>query len=258
MSNESFISKIKQVSASNKIDCFVRSNNSTASFLPISIKQQKDIIKTAMDVITSPITFANTTTEIINTNLINKTSISILDKPLILLALRINSLGPQALVNVGEERVKADISECLNFKTPIVFSDIPQAISFDKIEVSLKVPTIEEDFKVNIECKKTLDNKKTKDEERFKDLVGELYIYEVSKFIDTVKINNESGVDEVKFSNLSVQQGVETLEALPMVLTNKLVECIAKIRGIESEPLKIQVNGVDATITLDSAFFARE
>lgn len=258
MSNDTFISKIKQISASNKIDCFLRSSNTSVSLLPLSIKQQKDIIKTAMDVITSPITFSNITTEIINNNLTTKTSISILDKPLILLALRANSLGNEVLINVENDRVKADISQNLNFKAPANLDSINKVVTLDKIEITLKVPTIDEDYKVNLECKKALDNKKSKDDEKFKDLVGELYIYEVSKFIDTVKILTDDKVEEVKFSNISVQQGVETLEALPMVLTNKIVDVISKIRQIELEPLKINANGIDATITLDAAFFARD
>lgn len=258
MSNESIISKIKQISASNKIDCLLRSCNSNISLLPLSIKQQKDIIKTAMDIVTSPITFSNVTTDIIHTNLINKASISILDKPLILLTLRANSLGTNVLVNVGDERVKFDFSENLKFTKPLDLTSAINTVTFDKIEVTLKIPTIEEDYRVNLECKKTIDNKKTKDEDKFKDLVGELYIYEISKFIDSVKILSDSKVDEVKFSSLSVPQSIETLEALPMALTNKLVDNIAKIRELESEPLKVNIDGVDATITLDSAFFARE
>jgi len=258
MTNDTFISKIKQISASNKIDCFLRSTNSVSSFLPLSIKQQKDIIKTAMDIITSPITFSNATTEIINANNISKTPISILDKPLILLALRADSLGKEALINVGEERLRANFADNLGFNRPLDLSLLNNVVAYDKIEVTLKVPTIEEDYKVNLECKKTLDSRKTKDEERLKDLVGELYIYEVSKFIDTIKILADDKVEEVKFKNLSAQQSIETLEALPMVLTNKLVDSISKIREIESEPLKINVNGVDTTITLDAAFFARE
>lgn len=258
MSNDSFISKIKQISASNKISCLLRSSNTTANFLPLSIKQQKDIIKTAMDVITSPITFSNATTEIINSNLIDKSQISILDKPLILLLLRANSLGTDAFVTVGDERIKVNFAENLKFNKPVDLTGFNRVVSLDKIEVTLKVPTIDEDYKANLECKKVLDTKKSKEEERLKDLVGELYIYEVSKFIESVKITVDDKIEEVKFSSLSIQQSVNTLEALPMALTNKLVDSISKIREIESEPLKINVNGVDATITLDSAFFARD
>jgi hypothetical protein len=258
MSNDSFISKIKQVSASNKIECILRSTNNISSFLPLSIKQQKDIIKTAIDIITSPITFSNVTTEIINANLISKVPVSILDKPLILLALRANSLGVEAFTNVNDERIKINFSENLNYNTPANTSFLDKIVKYDKIEVTLKVPTIDEDYRVNVECKKTLDNKKTKEEEKLKDLIGELYIYEVSKFIDSVKILVGDKLEEVKFSNLSIQQSVETLEALPMALTNKLIDIISKIREIEAQPLKINVNGIDATIVLDAAFFARE
>jgi len=258
MSNDSFISKIKQVSASNKVDCYLRSTGNTSSFLPLSIKQQKDIIKTAMDIITSPITFSNITTEIINSNLLTKTPISIIDKPLILLALRANSLGVDAFTNVNDDRVKINFSENLKFNLPADLNSLDKVVKYDKIEVTLKVPTLDEDYRVNVECKRALDNKKIKEEEKLKDLVGELYIYEVSKFIDTVKILVNDKIEEVKFCNLSTQQSVETLEALPMALTNKLIDSISKIREIETQPLKITVNGVDAAIVLDAAFFARE
>lgn len=258
MADNTLVNKIKQLSALNKVSAFLRSSNTRVELLPLSIKQQKDIIKTALDLITSPLTFANVTTDIINSNLTTKTSVSVLDKPLLLLALRSNSLGNETTVVVNEKDVKVNFKDNVDFDKQIDLSSVLLPVSLDKIEVTLKVPSLDEDYRLNAECLKALEARKPKNDDKLKDLVGEIYIYEIVKFVNSIKFLDSDKIEETLFSNLSVQQRVETLEALPMALTNKIVDTISKIRTIEAEPLKINVDNTDSSISLNSAFFSRD
>jgi len=257
-SASNFLSKVKQLSQQNKVTTFSRSLGTDITLLPLSIKQQKDIIKTALDLALSPITFSNATTNIINSNLESKAALTILDKPLVLLALRANSLGPITTVVDNNEKVVVDFSANLNLKDKIDLTAFTGVVNVGNLEIVLKIPTLEEDYKINLECLSSLEAKKSKDEDKVKDLVGEIYIYELIKFIDSVKLTEGTSSEEVKFKELTVKQRVETLEALPMVITDKIVEKITKIREIENLPLKVVVNNKEVNLTIDSGFFTRE
>ena len=82
MSNNFVLDKLKQIAANNKVQSFARTANVDVALTPLTIKQQKDIIKTALDVVLSPITFAIVTSEIVRDNLQGKLNLTILDKPL--------------------------------------------------------------------------------------------------------------------------------------------------------------------------------
>lgn len=257
-STSNFLTKVKQLSQQNKVTTFSRSLGVDITLLPLSIKQQKDIIKTALDLALSPITFSNATTNIISSNIESKATLTILDKPLILLALRANSLGSTTTILDNNEKVVIDFSSNLNLKDKIDLTALTGTVTIGNLEISLKIPTLEEDYKINLECISSLESKKSKDEDKVKDLVGEIYIYELIKFIDSVKLTEGASSEEVKFKELSVKQRVETLEALPMIITDKIVEKITKIREIENLPLKVIVNNKEVTLSIDSGFFTRE
>jgi hypothetical protein len=256
MSNNFVLDKLKQIAANNKVQSFARTANSEVALTPLTIKQQKDIIKTALDVVLSPITFAIATSEIVKENIQGKLNLTILDKPLFLLALRANSLGTK--FTAEDNKTTFDFAENLNQKNAIDTSKLAETLSFPGLDITTRVPAIEEDYKINLECKKVLENKKSKEEEKVKDLIGEIYIYEIIKFIDSIKLTVDGKVEEVKFNVLSIQQKVETVENLPMAVTSTLIESIAKIRAVESEPLKVLVDGKDVTISLDTSFFTKE
>ena len=256
MSNNFVLDKLKQIAANNKVQSFARTANVDVALTPLTIKQQKDIIKTALDVVLSPITFAIVTSEIVRDNLQGKLNLTILDKPLFLLALRANSLGTK--FTTEDNKTVLSFAENLNQKNVIDTSKLSETLSFPSLDITTKVPSIEDDYKINLECKKILENKKSKEEEKVKDLIGEIYIYEIIKFIDSVKLTVDDKVEDVKFNVLSIQQKVETVENLPMAVTSRLIESIAKIRAVESEPLKVMVDGKDVTISLDTSFFTKE
>lgn len=257
MSSNSVIDKIKQIAVTNKVNTYARTANVDVSFLPLTIKQQKNIIKTALDVVLSPITFSITTTEIIKENIQSKTNLSIIDKPLILLALRTNSLGSSYVID-GEEKGIVDLTECLKKREAVNIADLSETLTFDNLEITTKVPSLEEDYRINLDCKRVLDSRKSNDNDKVKDLIGEVYIYEIIKFIDNIKVTIDNKTDEIKFNILSINQKVETVESLPMAVTTKLIQSIANIRKVESEPLKVLVGDKEVTINLDTSFFTKE
>ena len=257
MSSNSVVDKIKQIAIINKVNTYARSVNADVSFLPLTIKQQKNIIKTALDVVLSPITFSLTTTEIIKENIQTKTNLSIIDKPLILLALRANSLGTSYVID-GEQKEVVDLSECLKRREAINIADLAETLTFDNLEITTKVPSLEEDYRVNLDCKRVLDSRKSNDNDKIKDLIGEVYVYEIIKFIDNIKVTVDNKTDEIKFNILSINQKVETVESLPMAVTTKLIQSIANIRKVETDSLKLMVGDKEVTINLDTAFFTKE
>ena len=225
--------------------------------MPIT-EQQKELLKTALDIVMTPITFALATTDIIIKNLAAPAKLTILDKPNLLLALRADALGTEVTQEVEGVKIKFDYAENLKIKNKIDLTAFTTSILLDKIEVITKVPTLDEDLRTNAECKRILDSKKSTNEDKLRELVGEVYIYELIKFIDCIKLADGANIEEIKFSTLSIPQQIEVIENLPMALNGRLIDFISTVRDAEQSALKVKNEETTYTINLDTVFFTKE
>jgi hypothetical protein len=259
MSNNNLaISKLKQITGAKKVPAYAPSLGTIVELHPLSVKQQKELLKTALDIVMTPITFALATSDIITKNLSVPAKLTILDKPGLLLALRADALGTEVTQEVEGIKVKFDYADNLKAKNKIDLTAFTTSILLDKIEVVTKVPTLDEDFRTNAECKRILDNKKSTNEDKLRELVGEVYIYELIKFIDCIKLADGASIDEIKFSTLTIPQQIEVIESLPMALNGKLIEFISTVRDAEQAALKVKTDDTTYTINLDTVFFTKE
>jgi uncharacterized protein YegP (UPF0339 family) len=241
--NNTVIDRLKQLQQSSKFTTELAFGQKV-DVLPLSIKQQKEILKTALDNITSPITFALVTTEIIKTNIVSCVEpLTILDRIPLLVALRINSIGP--IYKAGEITIIPALSGNYKFENHLTESNI---------EIITKLPTLNDDYKVNQECKNAIDSIKGEDQNKLKEFIGELFIYEFLKFIQRVNLQIEGKLESIDFSTLSVAQQLQILESLPVSLINKLSDFISTVRELEKQ----QTAGTAVQISLDATFFTKE
>jgi hypothetical protein len=258
MADQNLFEALSRAVATETTAARVLSLNSTDNFKALNIKQQKDLLKTALDGIMAPVSFFTTANEIIIENQVVKKDLFVIDRPLILLNLRKLSVGNELKVTVKEETVTLSISDLINAanNVNIDIKSFSKDISHGNITISTKIPTLNEDTKINVQLKKLFD--KIKDEDKLKEIIGELFVVELLKFIKCIKFNNEGSSCVIEFSELSLEQKIKAFETLPMSLNYEFVKFVTEIRNIENSIFNTVVNGEKVTIPQDSSFFFKE
>jgi len=249
--------KLKKASTGNLVESFVLSTNNKVNFVPINIKQQKELIKTAMDGILSPISFSIVTNNIIKNNSTAQHNFLVIDRSLILLNLRKSCVGDSITLLKGDKKFQTTITDIINnYKPSIDLNACQTDLTEGNITVSTKLPTIEDDIKINTEVKKLFE--KYKDEEKIREIIGELFVVELLKFIKSISFKVDTEENKIDFNDLTLEQKAKAFETLPMSINNKLVDVVTIVRNEEKRLLEV-VNGEDTfNLVIDSGLFFKE
>lgn len=247
-SASSLLEKLNKISDENTISIFVPSVGKEVKFKTLNIKQQKDLIKTAMDGAAAGATLNQQLNEIIISNSIEKVDFKIYDRYPIIVALRAATIGN----NFNNKEEVIDLSKILknNIKEYKKRQfEHTNDIQYHTINVSLELPTLEKDSKINdkfIKFAKTRENS-----ENYSEAVGNLYVYEIIKFIKSIQVGEEA--DIYAFNEISIKDCFEIVENLPIGLNSRIIEYIESVREIENGFLETE-NG---NIEINAAFFTK-
>ena len=249
MSLPSILSKLRNVNSSNLISVYIPSAGKEMTFTPLSVKQQKDLIKSSMDGNLAGITFSNIINQIVLDNSTEKYKFLVTDRYPILISLRKQSFGGEFTLKDEEKSTVFDLDVIL--KRQLKFSE-PNSVQIllDKtsLKVNVDIISIEDDIKINnFQIEKL---KKTKDNEDISETVGSLFVYEILKFVSKLSIDDE----EVDLVNMPIKDRVSVIESLPVTLNNEVLSYIQSLRGEENE--YITING--QVLPLDPRFFSKE
>lgn len=238
---KNFLDKIEQLK-DNKIKVDVLSSNKKIEAESLTFKQQKDIISTITDGIVGPLKFQKNLNDIIIQNTNNK-ELKLIDKALIVVQLRIDSMGDKVKINDKEYNVLNDIVE----KLKKIKHNLTKKIIGD-VEIELEVPTLTAENQVISTCVDVL--KKEADKDVGKSL-SEIYTYEIVKYIKSLTV----GEDNIQFSDISVRDRVKIVNNLPLSINKQIIEFIQEIKQKEIEALKIEIDGEFHQIDIDITFF---
>ena len=240
MSTTSIIDKLKEIRDKNLVEVFVPSSSTVFKFKQLNLKQQKDLIKTGLEGALSGIYLDNVINDIITSNSTTDYSYLITDKLPIILGLRAASLGTICKIEEKSVDFKPLLERQLSFE-----ADAVKQLDFNGlIHVNLTVPTIEKDVLTN---KAQLLELSADKDLKVSDAIGSLYVYEIVKFIDSVKIGDEV----LSFKSIQVKDMVKVVESLPATLNNEVIKFIQSFRAKENEYLTLN----DNTIAVDARFF---
>ena len=261
------LKELDRVNTENTISVYVPSVKKTVKFKAITVKQQKDIIKSASDPTLMNLAFNVTVNNIIKDNCIDGgVNFKLHDKVPILLALRAHTISKTYTVNDGEDDVKIDLlSHLKNLKSVSVDKDtLNFTLSVDNITIECTAPSLDTDTAVNRDALRALANKGVDVDEitQFKliETVGDMYTYELVKYIDSVSITPEGSEDSdvIDFADINTIQKLNILEALPMTLSQQFVDHVGVYKEFENKALTPDESKESTTITLDPSFFATE
>jgi hypothetical protein len=249
MSVTNILSKLKEINDSNLVSVYVPSVGKSVNFKPISVKQQKDLIKSGLDGHLSGITISNTISQIILDNSVEKHSFVVTDKYPIIIALRRQSFGSEVLVKQDEKQINFNLDKILSRK--LQYSSADEYIielSGTTLKAYLNLVSLEDDIKINnIQLEKSRKNK----DEEISETVGSLFIYEIVKFVSKIEIDEENVVD---MSKLPIKDRLTIVENIPATLNNQILEYIQKFRKEETD--YITVDG--EILPIDARLFSKE
>jgi hypothetical protein len=242
MAVSDLLGKLEALNNSNLVEVYVPSQSATVKFKQLSVKQQKDLIKTGLDGALAGATINNAFNEIIETNALDVCTFNVFDKAPIITALRVHAFGGE----YTEGEVKVDMSR-LDDRQLVINTPTTGAVVYQNaVSIKLEVPTLKRDTLINNAIITKLKNNQNIE---VGDAVGSLYVHEIVKFISSVTVDS----DVVDFTTSSTKDCMQVVESLPAKLLTEIVEFIQRFRDQETEFLTID----GTTVALDARMFAR-
>lgn len=248
MSVNSILSKLKDYNDTNLVSVYVPSADKKMDFRPLSVKQQKDLIKSGLDGTLGGVTISNIIGEIILSNSVTKYNFLVTDKFPILLALRKQAFGNIFVLKEDDTETTFDLNVILD-KT-LKYSSAYQVeikLNDTKVAAHVDVINIENDIKINNFQLEKL--KKNKDGE-ISDTIGSLFIYEIVKFVTKIIIDT----DELDLTSLPIKDRLTVIESVPVTLNNSILEYIQNFRKEELD--YVTVDG--KILPIDARLFAKD
>jgi len=244
MSNvKSFIDELKQLSNSDCFNVYVPSLDKEIKFRAFSVKQHKDLMKSALDGVEGTLRMYKIFNDIISANSLEPVDFSIYDRTKILVDLRKQCISE--IVNILDVKYNLNDLPVFNF----VFDDSKE-FKYKKISASVSLPSLETDS--NITEKSILEfNKYSSEEKKIGNSLSILLVYELMKFISTLTIEDTV----IDFSEINTTDKKAIIDNLPLKLINDILDYIAKFKDYEQSLFTFS----DGTkLNIDASFLSAE
>jgi len=248
MSVINILNKLKEINNSNLISVYVPSAKKELKFTPLSVKQQKDLIKSGMDGTMSGLTISNIINDIILNNCTETHSFLVTDKFPIILALRKQSFGSNFTLKEDDKEVDFNLDDILNKNLVFTYeNNVIIPLEGTEIQVFLNVVSLEDDTKIN---NNQIDKSRKAKDEEISETIGSIFLYEILKFITKLKIGDE----ELDLTTLPIKDRINVIESIPATLNNKILDYIQKFRKEENDFITTK----DGTLPIDARLFTKE
>jgi hypothetical protein len=231
------LNEIKDSKSTLKVS--IPSSGKEVEISPLTLAQQKLIIETSSDTTLGVLFFNNTFYKILKENIKgNIKDFNTIDRVNLTLVLR------QHLKDEVEiDGSKASISKVLERNNTIEYNIEPKTVTSGEFIFTVEAPNLNVDNFVNTHLLNKYKNI-TFDQNKLKNLIGDLYACEILKFIKKVNINDK----EVELHNELVQ-GLKVIESIDSVHFQQVTEYINSIRDFEVKLAKADKgdNAIDIT-----------
>lgn len=225
-----------------KVKVFIKSQEREVSASSMNLKQQKDLISTAINGIEGVLDLVLLQNKI-SMEGTGLDDLLIFDNVPIIVALRKDSLGDNIVVE--GKLLKAKVSDILdNIKQYSDYKfEISKTVEIDGISLYLKIPSMKMNENIISKCIQELKRDKSNDSTT----VGVLYIFELIKYVDKISIGEET----VEFKDLSIPMRVKYIESLPLKFYEELAKFLSQVTTYEKKILTVG----DEVVSIDADFF---
>ena len=239
-------------------------------FNEINTSQQKRLVKSVLD---SPVyntefiyTFREILKENCQDNTVNIDDLTIVDKLVLALGLRMKSIGDKIDVEIQTKDGKTvsiglEASKILQMALTTI-NDIPNKIFEDKYyQIECSIPTIGIEYGLERELRNRLANIEIEDIEELRQTVGDAFIGEIVKYVNKVSIKEQ---DDNKLTLIEWQQFkfADRIKVIETFKTGLLKDILDYINVIRKEIDKIELinfefggEKYERRLTIDGNFF---
>jgi len=238
-----FLSQLNTINDEDLTVIKIPSTGKKVKFKPMSVKQHKDIIKTAMEGFDGNLKSNITYNNILSENSLEDVEFKVYDRNYILLNLRKNSIGEK--VSIDENTYNINDLPVFNFDF-----ETSKKISYKGIDIELEAPSITNDTAITEKAALEL-SKITNEDKKIKESVGVLLTHEIIKYIKTLTI----GENIVNFDEMGLYDKKTIVEQLPLKLNNMIINYITELKEYEQSLLTFS-NGTK--LIIDASFLTGE
>ena len=225
-STKDFINKLSELKKEFKV--FLPSIKKEVTAKQINLKQQKDIISTAVNGVLGALQFSKAVNELIIEN-VDSDNMFTFDRVPALLALRVESLGDKIKLESGDI---VSLKDSLERAKDVPSFNLVKEVRIDSIKVKLRIPSLQEENVILKRCIQEIDNLKS---ENLSEAMGLIYIFELLKTIKSVEVEEEV----VDFNELKVVDRVKIVEQLPLELYDDITSFLSPIVKFEENILTV-------------------
>lgn len=238
-------------------EIYIPSLKKDLSFRPLTVKQQKSLLSSGVDVEVENLTFSNTINSIILENcLSNKDKIKLTDRAMIVYQLRCNSVNETLNFYDDDVEYTVDLMKHLDEIKNIELSP-PQTfeVTSDDLTITGEVPDLKRDTIYNRQFTKTIKLNKNPEGIRITDIVGDIYIHEMVKYVTSITAGGQKlSID----SNIPAEQAIQIFESLPMTISSKIANKIKECRELEILTMSSDTLPEDVQLPFDASIFTSE
>jgi len=225
-STSDFINKLSELKKEFKV--FLPSIKKEVTAKQINLKQQKDIISTAVNGVLGALQFSKAVNELIIEN-VDSDNMFTFDRIPALLALRVESLGDKIKLENGDI---VSLKDSLERAKDVPSFNLVKEVKIDSIKVKLRIPSLQEENIILKRCIQEIDKLKS---ENLSEAMGLIYIFELIKTIKSVEVEEEV----VDFNELKVVDRVKIVEQLPLELYDDITSFLSPIVKFEENILTV-------------------
>jgi len=239
-----FIEKLTEAREHELVSVDIPSINKPVNFYPLNVKQQKLLLRHSIDGASGMISVLKEMNSIIIDNCVDKTvNFLTVDKYPVLLALRQQAIGNEITIN-GKQYNIDDLPKSNSL--PQKF--LTKALEYKDFKVELKLPSLIQDNNFLV---KTISETAKLGEDKVKETLTTMYVYEIAKFITIVAY----GDIIVDFDTISIGDKKQIVENLPMRLNQKILNFISSVRELENKFITFADN---TTIPINTLFLSTQ
>lgn len=236
---------------------YIPSIDDELSFKPLTVKQQKQLLSSGVDIEIENLTFSNTVNQIISDNCLSrKEEIRLTDRSMIVYQLRSKTVGDVLKFTDDEIEYEINLAEHVNdikqlaLKPPTSFS-----VKTQELTINGQVPNLSRDTKYNKQFTTTMKSIRSAEGVKLTDIVGDIYIHEMVKYVTSLEINGQT-LD--LNDNITIPQAIQVFESLPMSVSSSVAEKIKECRELELKVMSPASLPEDVQLPFDASLFTSE
>jgi hypothetical protein len=244
MNNSEIGNLIQQIKDSREVhDLYVPSKKGFVKFYPLSAKQQKNIIESAIKNVQIPVYEYSALSKLIIEQAAEQYQFKLIDREAILVQLRAISIDDKFNIN----KAKIDLNKIINEYPTIGKSKSPtntNTHSLGDMSIVCELPDLISCIELDDDFIKSIEDSSN---QPFSEILSNMYLNEFIKFIKILKIKD----NEYMFSGIRYSDKFKIVENLPTILIEKISKYIRSLSKY-SEKFIISPKG---SIEVDCNFF---